>query len=282
MRTFNHQNPLTNQEIQALAPSVFTQQAHHSLSDRYSFISTAEVLDGLRGAGYEVFAANQSRVRLPDKTLFAKHALSLRLAGTSLANVGDIVLGVQLTNSHSGSAAFSLAFALLRLACSNGLIVADSTIQSVHLRHTGDLVNRVVSGTQDLLSRGPEVAETVKLWKTIDVAPNEALLLAEQAHSLRFDEESNLAKAISPEHLLTVHRHEDIGTDLWTRFNVIQENAIRGGLRGHAITNTPEGGQEVRRVRTRTVKGIDQSNKLNRALWQISQHFAAEKGATIA
>jgi hypothetical protein len=58
--------------------------------------------------------------------------------------------------------------------------------------------------------------------------------------------------------------------DLWTTFNKVQENVVRGGLRG---VRRDETGRS-RRVRSRAINGIDQHIRLNQALWTLSQHMA--------
>ena len=62
----------------------------------------------------------------------------------------------------------------------------------------------------------------------------------------------------------------DIGDDAWSVLNRIQENVIRGGLRG---VMTDANGRMQRR-QTREVKGIDQNNMLNRALWKLATEVA--------
>lgn len=59
----------------------------------------------------------------------------------------------------------------------------------------------------------------------------------------------------------------------------MQENAIRGGLRGPFRDGE---GNRIRRVRTRAVNGIDQDIKLNKALWLLSQTMANLKGIKAA
>ena len=52
---------------------------------------------------------------------------------------------------------------------------------------------------------------------------------------------------------------------MWTTFNRVQENATQGGLRARSATG--------KRTRTRAVQGIDQSVKLNRALWLLADEM---------
>ena len=56
---------------------------------------------------------------------------------------------------------------------------------------------------------------------------------------------------------------EDRKSDLWSIFNRVQENLVKGGLTGRTANG--------RRQRTRPVQGIDQNLRLNRALWMLAE-----------
>ena len=90
---------------------------------------------------------------------------------------------------------------------------------------------------------------------------------------------SPVGVAITPDRLLEAHRYQDNGKDLWTTFNVTQENVLKGGLRG--VQLNPETGRRIRRVSTREVKGIDSDVRLNRALWTLGEHMAELKAKEI-
>jgi hypothetical protein len=269
--------PLSNEEIQKVAPSVFSGQAYHKMSSRYATIPTIDVVDALRSAGFQPVKASQSMVRLEDKTNFAKHNIRFRSTNLNITDKGDFFPEVSLTNSFDGSSSYILNLAMMVVRCLNGLVVADSFVNAVRIRHVGDILNRVVLDTNDLISNAPKLAETVKLWKTITLSAPEQMALATSAHTLRFDEGSRLAVAITPDQMLKPRRYDDNGNSLWDVFNRVQEGSVRGGLRG-----LDNGGTEVRRVRTREVKGIDQSTKLNKALWSLAEKMAELKGAAIA
>ena len=68
---------------------------------------------------------------------------------------------------------------------------------------------------------------------------------------------------------LPVRRIDDRAPDLWTTFNRVQENVIRGGMRGQSVD--ANGRRQVRAVRA--VTGIDQDVKLNRALWTLAEEM---------
>ena len=72
-----------------------------------------------------------------------------------------------------------------------------------------------------------------------------------------------------PEQMLDRHRNEDKANDLWTTFNVIQENVIKGGARGMS--------DNWKRTTMREVKAIDKNVNINKALWGMAQFLADHK-----
>ncbi len=63
--------------------------------------------------------------------------------------------------------------------------------------------------------------------------------------------------------MLVPRRWDDRKSDLWSIFNRVQENLVKGGLTGRTANG--------RRQRTRPVQGIDQNLRLNRALWMLAE-----------
>jgi hypothetical protein len=70
-------------------------------------------------------------------------------------------------------------------------------------------------------------------------------------------------RPVTETQVLTPRRFDDRGSDLWSTFNRIQENLVKGGLNGRSA--------QGRRQRTRPVQGIDQNLRLNRALWMLAE-----------
>ena len=57
------ERPLSDDQIRAVAPSIFADAPHESRSERYSYIPTATVLTELRKEGFQPFMVCQTRVR---------------------------------------------------------------------------------------------------------------------------------------------------------------------------------------------------------------------------
>lgn len=274
MRTNN--TPLTLDQVRTFAPSVFAATPYSGMSARYSQIGTSDVLQSLMASGFVPFAASESIARLEDKRGYTKHMIRLRQQDVALT-VGDVFPEVVLVNSHDGSSSYKLMGGLFRLVCSNGLIVADSLLASQRIRHTGNVIDEVTHGAISIVREMPRTIDAVARWKSIQLSRPEAAIMAEAAHIVRFaDSEGKVSTPITPAQLLTPKRYDDNRSDLWSTFNRVQENTVRGGL--SAREAAPNAWTRGRRVTTREVKGIDQDVKLNRALWTIAERMAELKG----
>ena len=268
---FSRGEPLTNAELHARVPSIFATEAHESRSARFAPVPTVTVLDGLRAEGFEPFMAQQARTRVAGKAEFTKHMLRLRHRG--IVNQAGEAFEVVLVNANDGTSAYMMIPGFYRAVCANGLLVGD-TFEEVKVRHSGNAIQEVIEGAYRVLEDAPRVTDQVQRFKSIRLEDAEREILAEAAHSLRFPAAAEgKAAPINPPALLRPRRSEDRATDLFTVLNVLQENTLRGGMRGRVQT---ESGL-IRRQSVREVAGIDQSRALNRALWMLTERMAELK-----
>jgi hypothetical protein len=256
--------PITLDDIRRSAPSAFAVEPYHQMSGRYAHIPTVQVIEGMLQAGFQPFAAMQSRTRIEDKREHTKHMIRFRAMNTALT-VGSTFPEIVLVNSHDGSSAYKLMAGIFRLVCGNGMIVADSMIESLNVRHSGNVIAEVATGSLQLVERMPEAIDAIARWKQIQLTAQQQNAFAEAAHVVRFaDSEGHIHTPIQPEQLLRVRRYDDNASDLWSTFNRVQENVIKGGLSAFDPTSR-------RRSSMRGVKGIDQDVRLNRALWTLAE-----------
>lgn len=273
---FDTARALTEDELRKVAPSIFATSAHESRSERFQPIPTIDVLRGLMAEGFMPVGAKQSRSRDEGKADFTKHLIRMRkLDVEQKYRVGDTVCEILLKNANDGTSAYDLMAGLFRIRCMNSLVSQVSSLDSVKVRHSGDVQGKVIEGTYRVLDQAHAALAAPADWSGIRLNADENRALAEAAHVLRFgDADGETATPIKPEQLLMPRRHDDRANDLWTTFNVVQENVIRGGLRGVV---RDDNGRRVRRVTTREVNGIDQDVKLNKALWIVAQAMAGHK-----
>lgn len=249
-------NPLADDQIRAVAPSIFADAPHDSRSERYAYIPTSIVLQKLRKEGFEPFMVAQNRVRKEDRREFTKHMIRLRHANQINGTEANEII---LLNSHDGTSSYQMLAGMFRFVCHNGL-VCGNTVADVRVHHKGAVVDNVIDGAYEVLKRFDRVAESRDAMQGIALDTGETEVFARAALSLKYDE--NKPVPITEDQVLSARRHEDTGTDLWTVFNRTQENLIRGGLQGRVANG--------RRQRTREVQGIDNNIRLNRALWMLA------------
>ena len=269
---FDHARPLTHADLQHYAPSVFATVAHESRSDHFRPIPTIEIIDGLADHGWSVVSAAQSTAREAGRAAFTKHMLRFRrLDEDTKYKVGDTVAEMILKNANDGTAAYALDAGLFRIRCLNSLVAKTGDIDSVKIRHSGDALNNVIDGTYTVLQSIDTVLAAPQDWSQIKTNTETQIAFANAAHVLRFgDAEGIVDTAIQPRQLLSTRRSGDDTANVWNTFNVVQENVIRGGLTamGRNANN------QLRRTTTRTIHGIDQDVRLNKALFVLASEFA--------
>jgi len=262
---------LSDDEIRAVAPSVFAEDKHESRSARYAYVPTADILAGLRREGFEVFSARQAVTRDETRQGHAKHLLRLRHASQigQAAAVGESVSEILLLNSHDGSSSYQMMGGVFRFICSNGMVVPDGTCQTVRVPHSGKIADKVTEGAFEVLEGLTRVIEHRDTFRALTLNDGEQKAFAHAAALLRSDPAEGEALPVTPDQVNRARRAADQAPDLWTTFNRVQENVIRGGIRGRTVD---ENGRTSYRS-TREVKGIDQDVKLNRALWTLAEEM---------
>lgn len=265
---FNHaspslrsREPLSDDQLRRIAPSIFAESAHESRSDRYAYIPTSTVLAGLRKEGFQPFMVTQARVRSEGKREHTKHLLRLHHPSTfEDTEAAEVVL----INSHDGTSSYQMLSGLLRFVCSNGLVCGEA-LGDLRLPHKGKVVDQVIQGAYDILDGFDLVRESRDEMRAVTLAPVEAQAFARAALSLKYEPDPTKPAPITEDQLLQPRRAADTPSDLWTVFNRVQEAVIVGGLPARASNG--------RRQTTRAVQGIDQNVKLNRALWTLAEEM---------
>jgi hypothetical protein len=263
----------------AFAPTLGAMDAHHSRSDRYAMVPTKPILQGLFREGFQLHSISKATVRRPDRKGFEKHMLRLRHRdATALKTVGGTINEIIVVNSHDGSTCFDMRAGMFRFVCSNGMIVGDD-IARVKIKHHGDIIGDVIEGAYRVVKDFEKVTESRERMMSIMLHKDEKEALATAAIPLRFDVDDVADAGIEARQLLIPRRYEDNRNDLWTTFNVIQENCIKGGQSGR-IRGT---NGRMRRMSTREVTGIDQNVKVNQGLHILASRMAdLKEGQNVA
>jgi Domain of unknown function (DUF932) len=256
--------PLSEDQMRSAAPSVFAEGKHASRSERYTYIPTIDVLRGLRKEGFEPFMVAQGQSRVEGKAEFTKHMIRMRHAGQVQARpeANEIIL----INSHDGASSYQMLAGLFRFVCCNGLVVGK-VVEDIRIPHKGNIQGEVIEGAFRVLEEFETVDASTESMKALTLKPEEQGAFATAALALRFGErtEDQPPPPITAAQLIEARRPEDLGSSLWTTFQRVQENVMRGGQPGRSA--------QGRRLQTRPVGSIDRSVSLNRALWVLAEEM---------
>ncbi|MDA8094892.1 MAG: DUF932 domain-containing protein [Betaproteobacteria bacterium] len=255
-------SPLSDDQIRAVAPSIFAEEKHTSRSARYTYIPTIDVLAGLKKEGFQPFMVCQTKTRDESRSEFTKHLLRLRHADQIN---GDEANEIILLNSHDGTSSYQMLAGCFRFVCQNGMVRGNTT-HDIRLPHKGNIVNDVIEGAFTVLDEFEDMAGEVEGMKALPLTTEEQGIFARHALAAKYEDR---AAPITQEQALRARRFEDRGSDLWSTFQRVQENVIKGGLQARTANG--------RHTRTRPVQGIDQSVRLNRLLWSLAQEMRALK-----
>lgn len=258
---------LNAQELYRAAPSVFASEASSRMSDRYLFVPTIEAVEALAREGFLPVKASEARTRIDANKGYTRHVIRFRHVDVK-PEVGGVLPEVVLMNSHNGSSCYQLSAGLFRLVCANGLVVADSMIDTVRCRHSAGAIDDVIEGTYRILSDVPKAFEQVEQFSRIELTQPQQVAFARAAIQLKWplEEDGTSQAPIEATDVLRSRRFADNSNDLFTTFNRVQENMIKGGVPGRTRTN--------RRTSTRAVTAPGENVKLNKALWSLQEEMA--------
>ncbi len=210
----------------------------------------------------------ESQARNQENQGYQKHLI--RFQRRDLILNGEAI-EVVLINSHNRSAAYQLMAGVFRFVCSNGMIVGD-TFGRISVRHINFNPDEIVAASYEIIENAPQIARNMQEMKAIELNESERQIYAESAALAAYGESD--AIPFDTSRLLTPRRHDDRNkNDLWSTFNTVQENMMKGGIRG--LKRDKSG--NLRRFTTRKIKSIDKDVKLNKALWNLTEKMKTIK-----
>ncbi len=197
--------PLSLDDLRRVAPSVFAESARPGVSRRYTFVSTAQVVDLLRGEGWEPVKASEQRVRLESRVGFQMHELRFARRAdleASTFNVGDTRPEMILQNAHDGTRAYRIDAGLYRLVCRNGLVVADTAFAHVAIRHVDVSAEKFAAAAQSVAENTPRVLEVIARWQAVQLNEDTRREFARRAVALRWDATQPVTRLMPANRLL--------------------------------------------------------------------------------
>lgn len=245
--------------MQEKYPMVFNDKPHSRMSDRYSFVNTGTVVKNFMDLGMTVHSIQAPKQKKGAE--FAKHIVRMNLAENQFRKVGDHVPQILILNSHNGSTSLTMQLGIFRIACLNGLIVAESDFAKFYQRHShidiDNLYETILRATKEF----NQVFDKIGKYKETMLTVNQKKDFAQQALNLIYNEQSGKYEL---EQYITPQRTEDEEPNLYNLTNIIQENYMKGG-----ITYETKKGHK----KSKAVKSVDKDLNVNILLWALMNNF---------
>lgn len=286
---------LTNEQLRYRAPAIFADAPESDVSERYNFIKTIDVLDGLRDMGWLPVDAQQVKARTISRADTGVHMI--KMEHPDIEPIGGTKVQALVINSHNRQRALTGAFGAIEFACANGLISGDM-FNSIRIMHSSRMIAEAVESFQQVIANAPKMMDRIQLMRDVELTPEQRLVFARSALNYRYgahgtadqrplvaygsprqidlvrqqaehdgrQDEEIVYIPVRPEQMLQQQRNEQDPNSLWRTFNIIQENIIRGGAVGL--------NENYRRTRTKEIKAIDSNVKTNKALWNMAEFLA--------
>jgi len=250
-------NSLSLEDVRKACPSVFAKAPSPKVSERYTFVSTADILKPLLDQGWAITHASQRRVNKSGRDpSFTRHMVRMRHSSAA-PFVGGVHPEVVIINSHDRQCRFQIRSGLFRLVCSNGMVIGIGKNAGGIMTHIGDQkqFNALIDAAlKTAVESGTEVAAMQK--KKLD--DRAQVKFARDAYQIAYGDEDERFDA---KQLLTPRREEDKTNDLWTVYNRVQENIMRGGLKYQVDDRTQS---------SRAITHIGRNIEINGALWDLA------------
>lgn len=271
-------NFLTKDELRAKCPKAFADApTNPDVSDRYVQANTEMVIDDLAKLGWYPVDAKQCREKANSKGIRSFHMVAFqnpdvklmrKEVGADGEGVVEAYPRIILTNSHDGFNAFKFMVGLFRLVCSNGLVIATEKFADLSIRHMNYDFEALRQMVASVVEQVEEQAKCMTEMLQTEISDEQAMELAEDAIRIRKGWSKEQKVDIDQQvliDLITPKREEDKGTDLWRRFNIIQEGMMKGDF---SIKNS-KGKNRKSRPLTSVTKGVT----ANRQLFQRAYEY---------
>lgn len=252
----------------SLPAAVLQKSPSPKMSDRYVHIDSSEVIALMAAEGFQVAKIETpvSRRKTQADPLFIKHQIDFRredwIANPRNDKRGGYVPRVLYTNSHDGTTAASFMMGVYAFVCSNGMVVG-STYASEKVRHAGETAKGLIGRMQKLAGNTAPLFDQIDKWQEKQLTGPQAREFARLASVLRWGDPHRFDAQV----LLSARRDEDDAGDLWSVFNRVQENTVRGGLNGLSRSG--------RAATSRPLSELASTTKYNADLWRLAEDFAA-------
>ena len=271
---------LSMDDLRKACPAAFkTSPTNPYVSQRYVQASTATVIEDLAKLGWYPTEAKQCRPKKGSKGIRSFHMIALQNPNVKISKIVknsdgtsteiiDSYPRIILTNSHDGFNSFKFIIGLVRLICSNGLVLCSDEFANLSIRHINYTFETLRTVVTDIVEKVPYVVSTMNDMKNTILSNENKKELATAVVKIRKEMDDNQQIALDEATIMDILmpvREEDKGDDLWTVFNVCQEKMIKGGF--HSV------GKNNKLRKQRGITSIKKDIEYNQQLWNLAMNY---------
>jgi hypothetical protein len=241
---------------------------HGNVSDRFNVVQPASIGQAMTNHGLNIVSLSTGRAKHADKADFQR-TLS-RYRGPEIAQ--GVFLDVVYDSKHMGRGVDKILLGIYRMICTNGLFVGMNFFKH-EIRHSGHTYDSINAGIAAALTMQDSIARTIERMQRTQLDASQKEAFALEAVKLLTP-----ANALQVRHrLLAPRRLDDQSNDLWTVYNVVQENGVQGRNVAYTLQDTDSNGlPNVRAMHARQIKpNTGKDADFNQALFDVALKFAA-------
>ena len=258
-------NPLETDELMNY-PVLYQTDPHEDASDKYSLISSIDVINELKS--YNWYPTSIQTASVKDESRENKQVHCVRLRHFSdLIMPQENAVEILFFNSFDRTKAFTISLGVYRFSCANGLVVGE-TFESFKLRHIGNLESDLSDIIQKVAEYKPKLEQKIRDFSSLTLNKQEMETFAKLSIPLRYEPHLE----VNHEDFLITHRDADRkDTSLYTVMNILQENLLKpNNISG---INTVTG----RKFGSREITSISKDYEINTGIWDLAERIYAIK-----
>ena len=284
MLSFSNNNLSTDflsmDELRKVCPAAFkTTPTNPDVSNKYVHANTMTVIEDLAKLGWYPTEAKQCRPKKNSSGIRSYHMIALQNpevkickpvtdSNGNVTEVVDCYPRIILTNSHDGFNSFKFILGLVRLICSNGLVLCSDEMVNMSIRHINYDFETLRQIVATAIEQVPNIVNTMNTMKNTVLSEDDKKELATAVVKIRKDMDDNQKLDIDEATIMDILnpvREEDKSNDLWTVFNICQEKMIKGGYQSV--------GKNDKVRKQRRITSIKKDIDYNQRLWEIAMRF---------
>jgi len=266
------QPTISLEQLQKSVPSAFTTSRYSKASEKYQVANTSEIVKEFMKSGWDITRATQSMVNNPEKQGYQFHSIRMRNQDIKISENNKEFAEIVITNGHDTNHLLTISMGIYRQICSNGLVVSDSYIEPIKIKHVGETFKTELAQAITYASEKTEdLKRLMNTMKDKEITDEQQLMMAKQFFEFRMEKEPTDTQI---DQILTAHREEDDGNQLWVTYNLLQENIIQGKFTYEVKKLIKDKKTKISEYQAKAISSVAKIQDLNKKMFDSAMSYA--------